>query len=114
MLDAHKQAPLCVDFNRSFAPCIQKIKEAIADRKTPLAIAYRMNVGYIPKENWVQTDLGAGRIIGEACHIIDLFYYLTDAKPVSVSVETLHASSDTLFPTDNFVASISFDDGSIC
>lgn len=114
MLDAHPNAPLCVDYNRAFAPCIQKIKEAIAERKTPLIIHYRMNAGYIPKEHWVQTDIGAGRIIGEACHIIDLFYYLTDARPVSVSVESLNTGTDTLFPTDNFVASISFSDGSIC
>lgn len=114
LLDAHPGAPLCVDYNRSFAPCMQKIKAVVADRKTPLVVHYRMNVGYIPKEHWVQTEVGAGRIIGEACHIIDLFYYLTDAQPVSVSVETLQAGTDTLFPTDNFVASISFNDGSIC
>ena len=55
-------------------------------------IHYRMNAGYIPKEHWVQTDIGAGRIIGEACHIFDLFCYLIDAKPVSVSVESFNPS----------------------
>jgi predicted dehydrogenase/threonine dehydrogenase-like Zn-dependent dehydrogenase len=113
-LDNHKQAPFCVDYNRSFAPFIQKIKKAIEKRHSPLMVHYRMNAGFISKEHWVQTDIGAGRIIGEACHIFDLFCYLTEAKPVSVSVEALHAATDDIFPTDNFSTQITFDDGSIC
>jgi predicted dehydrogenase len=77
-------------------------------------IQYRMNAGFIPKEHWIQTDVGAGRIIGEACHVIDLFCFLTDAQPVAVSVESLHAGRDDLFPTDNFNVQISFNDGSVC
>lgn len=73
-----------------------------------------MNAGFIAKEHWVQTDVGAGRIIGEACHIVDLFCFLTDAKPLSVSVESLASHNENLFPTDNFSAQFSFDDGSIC
>lgn len=108
------KAPVCVDYNRSFAPYIKKIKKVIKKRNSPLMIQYRMNAGFIPKEHWIQSEVGAGRIIGEACHIFDLFYYLTDAKPVAVSVESLNPSSDDLFPTDNFSASISFSDGSVC
>lgn len=107
-------APFCVDYNRSFAPFIQKIKWEISERKTPLVIQYRMNAGYITADHWVQTDIGAGRIIGEACHIFDLFCFLTGANPVSVSVEALKPQSNNLFPTDNFSVQISFDDGSIC
>lgn len=110
----HPQMPFCVDYNRSFSPFIQKIKHELVDRSCPLMIQYRMNAGFIPKEHWIQTDIGAGRIIGEACHIFDLFCYLTDSKPVAVSVETLHTNDDNLFPTDNFNAQISFADGSVC
>ena len=113
-LQENPKLPFCVDYNRSFAPFIQKIKHAVTSRHTPLVIHYRMNAGFIPKEHWVQTDIGAGRIIGEACHIFDLFCYLTDAKPIAVSVEALHAGTGDVFPTDNFSAQIRFDDGSIC
>jgi len=106
--------PFCVDYNRSFAPFMLKIKTQLAKRKTPLVAHYRMNAGRIDKDNWVQTQVGAGRIIGEACHILDLFCFLTDANPVAVSVESLHAQRTDIFPTDNFTAQISFDDGSIC
>ncbi len=93
---------------------MQKIKKAVTHRNSPLVVHYRMNSGFIPKDHWVQTDIGAGRIIGEACHIFDLFCYLTDAKPVSVSVETIRPSGDNLFATDNFSAQIGFSDGSVC
>ncbi len=107
-------APLCVDYNRSFAPFIQKIKRAITTRHAPMMIHYRMNAGYIPKEHWIQTSVGAGRIIGEACHIIELFCFLVGAKPSAVSVEAIHASRDDIFPTDNLTVQIRFSEGSIC
>jgi len=112
--DIHPHAPLCVDYNRSFAPFIQKIKRAITGRHAPMMIHYRMNAGYIPKEHWIQTSVGAGRIIGEACHIIELFCFLVGAKPITVSVEAIHASRDDIFPTDNLSVQIRFSEGSIC
>ncbi len=113
-LEKHSTAPFCVDYNRSFSPFMQKIKKVVQKRKAPLLVHYRMNAGYISKEHWIQSDIGAGRIIGEACHIIDLFCFLTDAQPVAVSVEALHAARNDIFPTDNFCTQISFDDGSVC
>ena len=63
-LKEYTDAPLCVDYNRSFAPFVQKIKSVTAKRKTPLVVHYRMNAGLIGKDHWVQTEIGAGRIIG--------------------------------------------------
>jgi predicted dehydrogenase len=113
-LHRFSDAPLCVDYNRSFSPFMQKIKQAIEKRHSPLMVHYRMNAGYISKDHWIQSDIGAGRIIGEACHIIDLFCFLTDSKPLAVSVEAMHTAKDDIFPTDNFSAQITFQDGSIC
>jgi predicted dehydrogenase/threonine dehydrogenase-like Zn-dependent dehydrogenase len=110
----NQDARLCVDYNRSFAPCIERIKETITTRTSPLVIAYRMNAGFIPKSHWVQTEVGAGRIIGEACHIIDLFHFLTDSYPRCVSVESLQPATDDLLPSDNFSVQITFMDGSVC
>lgn len=113
LFKSNPNTPICVDYNRSFAPFVRKIKQAVDQRTSPLMIHYRVNAGYLPKDHWVQTEVGAGRIIGEACHIIDLLCYLINSKPVSVSVESLHSSKDMLFPTDNFSAQIHFSDGSI-
>jgi predicted dehydrogenase len=93
---------------------MQKIKWEIAKRSSPLVIHYRMNAGYIAGDHWTQTAVGAGRLIGEACHIFDLFCFLTDSHPVAVSVEALKPATNNLFPTDNFSVQISFEDGSIC
>jgi predicted dehydrogenase/threonine dehydrogenase-like Zn-dependent dehydrogenase len=110
----YPEAPFCVDYNRSFSPFMQKIKAAVDHRHAPMMVHYRMNAGYVPKEHWIQTAIGAGRIIGEACHIIELFCFLVGSKPRTVSVEAIHASRDDIFPTDNLTVQIRFAEGSIC
>lgn len=107
-------ARLAVDFNRSFAPFMQEIKKAIRHRSNPLMLTYRMNGNYLPKDHWIQTDEHRGRIIGEACHIFELFCFLTDASPSIIQVAPLRHHSPDMPIADNFIAIITFDDGSIC
>ena len=113
-LQKNSSAQFCVDYNRSFAPFIKKIHAQTKLRTSPLIISYRINVGFIAKEQWLQRQMGSGRLIGEACHIFEMFLHLVDAQPISVSVESLKPTNNYLFPTDNFSAQISFADGSIC
>lgn len=113
-LKANPHAPLCVDFNRSVSPFIMAIKGAVAKRQTPLMMHYRINSSFLPREHWIHSELGAGRIIGDACSLVDIFCLLVEAEPLSVSVEAIRSSRDDVFPTDNFVAHISFHDGSVC
>ena len=113
-LQKNKSAQFCVDYNRSFAPFIKKINTYTKDRTSPLMISYRINVGFIAKEQWLQRQMGSGRLIGEACHIFEMFLHLVNAQPIAVSVESLKPSNHYVFPTDNFTAQISFTDGSIC
>ncbi|MBV8661271.1 MAG: bi-domain-containing oxidoreductase, partial [Candidatus Dependentiae bacterium] len=113
-LQKNKSAQFCVDYNRSFAPFIRKIHNYTKSRTSPLIISYRINVGFIAKEQWLQRQMGSGRLIGEACHIFEMFLHLVNAQPIAVSVESLKPTNNYLFPTDNFTAQISFADGSIC
>lgn len=113
LLKRNAAIPFCVDYNRSFSPFVQKIKKVVATRNTPLMMQYRFNSKYHTMHQWTHSNVGAGRIIGDACQIVDLFCYLTAAKPTAVSVEAMHAARDDIFPTDNFSAHISFDDGSV-
>ncbi len=113
-LQKNKSAQFCVDYNRSFAPFIKKIDHYTKDRTSPLMISYRINVGFIAKEQWLQRQMGSGRLIGEACHVFDMFLHLVNAQPIAVSVESLKPTNRYVFPTDNFTAQISFADGSIC
>ena len=71
---------LTVGFNRRFSPFIQDAKQQLGGGNAPLSVICTMNAGFIPPEVWVQDmEVGGGRIIGEACHLIDLITFLTDS-----------------------------------
>lgn len=103
-----------VGFNRRFSPFAKKIRQVVEGAKSPVMAYYRMNAGYIPANHWVHGAEGGGRIVGEACHIIDLFSYLTGAKPVSVSHESISTKNDYYSPRDNVTILIKYSDGSVC
>jgi predicted dehydrogenase/threonine dehydrogenase-like Zn-dependent dehydrogenase len=109
-----RDAPvLMTGFNRRFSPAVQKLRSRLERRTAPIVANYRMNAGYVPLDHWVHGPEGGGRNIGEACHVYDVFDALTGA-----SVKDVHASairpSARLAANDNFTATISYDDGSLC
>ena len=70
-----------VGYNRRFSPHIQKIKSLLDAKPSPKTFIMTMNAGEIPKEHWTQdAEIGGGRIIGEACHYIDLMRFLAGSK----------------------------------
>lgn len=102
-----------VGFNRRFSKYAKEISSAIANRSNPMIINYRMNAGYIPLDHWVHGEEGGGRNIGEACHIYDLFTYFTNSKISSVCAHSINPKTFQYSKRDNFIASLSFEDGSI-
>jgi len=97
-----------VGFNRRFSPHVQTIKSRLGSG--PMSMIYRVNAGSIPADNWIQDmDVGGGRIIGEACHFIDLLTYLNGSSPKAVSAMAL-PDPDGLNDTVNI--SIQFENGS--
>ncbi len=108
-----KKPMLTVGFNRRFSPLIRRIKDETVQSSTPLLIDYTMNVPYIGEDSWVQKEEGAGRIIGEACHIFDLFSYLVESPVVGYSVGSLSSSSGNILSSDNKVIQIEYSDGSV-
>lgn len=113
-LEEHPHLVLITGFNRRFSPILTDVKKKLDKRIAPIIIQYTMNAGYIPKENWVHGQEGGGRNIGEACHIYDLFNYLTGSKAVGVQGRSLNVGQSKFLKSDNFTATISFEDGSIC
>ncbi|MEM7174695.1 MAG: bi-domain-containing oxidoreductase [Chlamydiota bacterium] len=101
---------LLTGFNRRFSPSIQKIKRHL---KAPMVINYRINAGYLPKNHWVHQREGGGRNIGEACHIYDLFTFLTESKVTQVNAQSISPLGDQYNTNDNFVATMQFEDGSV-
>jgi predicted dehydrogenase len=104
---------LMTGFNRRFSGYAQKIANVLKDRSNPMMITYRMNAGYIPLNHWVHSIEGGGRNIGEACHIYDLFTFLTGAEIVGVSASALVPTTSYYSSSDNFCATVSFADGSV-
>jgi len=100
---------MMVGFNRRFAPQIQKVKQLLAGASGPKAFVMTVNAGAIPAEHWTQEKgVGGGRIIGEACHFIDLLRFLagvpiTDHQRVAMDSVT----------QDTVSLQLSFADGSI-
>ncbi len=111
-LKANSQSLLTVGFNRRFSPLARNLKSSIENRKSPLHAHYRVNAGYIPLNHWTQDPtLGGGRIIGEACHFIDLITFLVGASPVSVSTHALPDGGK--YREDNVSMTFTFPDGSL-
>jgi predicted dehydrogenase len=104
---------LLTGYNRRFSPHILKIKKIINNRTSPLIINYQMNAGYIPLDHWVHSEEGGGRNIGEACHIYDLFTFLTNSKIKKVNTNFMDSQTKYYSKFDNFITTITFKDGSI-
>jgi predicted dehydrogenase/threonine dehydrogenase-like Zn-dependent dehydrogenase len=100
---------LTVGFNRRFSPHTQKIKQLV--KGSELNVIATMNAGFISTESWVQ-DLqsGGGRIIGEACHYIDLISFITgsEVKEVCMNAMGLYPKENT----DNASVLLKYENGS--
>lgn len=104
-------------FNRRFAPAIEAVKAQADRRREPLVLSYRMDAGHLPGDHWVHGPEGGGRNRGEACHIYDLFTYLTGSEvepgPAGVTAVRMSPTTGWARGDDNFVSSMAFRDGSI-
>ena len=98
---------LMVGFNRRFAPMAVTLKQHFAGVH-PLHMVYRVNAGTIPAEHWLSDPAEGGRIVGEGCHFLDFFAYLTDTAPVSVERYVVDRSSP-----DDVQLTVQYDDGSV-
>jgi predicted dehydrogenase len=86
---------LCAGFNRRFSPFALECKEFFSAGRGPLSFVYRINAGRLPEGHWVQDpEQGHGRIIGEVCHFVDLFSFISEALPVRVEAWAAGESSD--------------------
>jgi len=97
-----------VGFNRRFAPLAQKMKKLLGEG--PKNIVATMNAGFIPPEVWVHDlEIGGGRIIGEACHYIDLCTYLAGSKVKAVAMNSMGTNPEE--NTDNASILLKYENG---
>ncbi|MCK0192660.1 bi-domain-containing oxidoreductase [Arenibacter sp. F20364] len=99
-----------VGFNRRFAPLAIKMKKLLGSDDSPLNIVATMNAGAIPPEMWVHDmEIGGGRILGEACHYIDLCSYLSGSKVVAVCMNAMGSNPEE--NTDNASILLKYENG---
>jgi predicted dehydrogenase len=98
---------LMVGFNRRFSPLAVELKDFIGNRG-PILAQYRCNAGPLPAEHWMAEPAEGGRILGEACHFLDFFAFLTGAEPQRVY------AAGPLAGRDDSLITVTYSDGSVC
>ena len=75
---------------------------------------FTMNAGFIPEEHWTQDSrIGGGRIIGEACHYIDLMRYLAESPFKTWSAIKIENKDTSSTRDDRAIINLEFENGSI-
>jgi predicted dehydrogenase/threonine dehydrogenase-like Zn-dependent dehydrogenase len=105
---------LAVDFNRSLAPETARVASHIRGQSAePLFVNYRVNAGYLEPDHWLRDpDVGGGRLVGEACHFVDLVSCLVGSRLRTVQVAGLGEGRASL-EHDSFALTLRYDDGSV-
>jgi predicted dehydrogenase len=102
-----------VGFNRRFAPHVRKIRALLAGTSEPKVLIMTVNAGAIPLNHWTQDHaIGGGRIIGEACHFIDLLRFLTQAPIIDFEAIKIGKTSVNTVCEDKASITLRFADGS--
>ena len=105
---ASQQGRLMVGFNRRFAPAATKLQAAIVARKGPRRFAAVINAGVLDRSHWaLDPAKGGGRIVGEACHFVDLARYL-----VGSPIRSVRCTRRDLDGQDGGCFALEFADGS--
>lgn len=112
-LQGNSAPQLMVGFNRRYSPQVRKIKDLLAPLKEPKSFIMTMNTGSIPADHWTQDNrVGGGRIIGEACHFIDLMRFLCGSEIVSVQARRMGDTPGVAVVEDKATITLGFADGS--
>jgi predicted dehydrogenase len=103
---------MLIGFNRRFAPLTVKMRDHLARHPGPKSLVLRVNAGALAKESWLAAaEEGGGRILGEACHFVDLARTLTGSRIVAVQAEGGRAKEG--LAADELAALLAFEDGSV-
>jgi predicted dehydrogenase len=100
---------LMVGFNRRFAPLVQRLKLLLSPATGPKSFVMTVNAGAVAPEHWTQDRaVGGGRVLGEACHFVDLLRFLCGSPIVSGSRMPMQSTTG-----DTLTLNLRFADGSI-
>ena len=115
MTDLGPNAPaLCVGYNRRFTGAISAVREHFDGIGGPLSALFRFAPGSLPRDAWPHVDeVGGGRLIGEACHAIDVVTAVVGSPPARVFAESAAMPGTTTPSDDRAVITIRHRNGSV-
>ena len=103
------EARIMVGFNRRFAPQVAAMKRLLGGAPGPKALVMTVNAGAVPADHWTQDlEVGGGRLVGEACHFVDLLRFLAGCPIVGHQRTRLRSVT-----SDTATIQLMFADGSI-
>jgi predicted dehydrogenase len=105
---------LSVGFNRRFAPATAAVRKHFEGIASPITISIRFNAGSIDPSHWTQDEVaGGGRIIGEACHAIDLATAIAGSPPIRVYAESVGGPNAPKITDDQCFMTLRHRNGSV-
>ena len=108
-----RKCRVMVGYNRRFAPHVIKMKALLNNIAEPKSFIMTMNAGAIPSDHWTQDpEIGGGRIIGEACHYIDLMRFLAGSEITGFNATCMGKADGVEISEDKASITLSFKDGS--
>jgi predicted dehydrogenase len=103
---------LMIGFNRRFAPLAMRMKALLGAVREPKSFIVTVNAGAAPAGHWTVESAGGGRVIGEACHFIDLLRFLAGC-PITGSVARRTDTESARSADPSVCITLSFADGSL-
>lgn len=100
---AETSGSLMVGFNRRFAPAAVEMKKWLDAAPGVKMMSYHVCAGVLAADHWYADPAQGGRIIGEACHMLDFACFML-GRPVRVSAQKSGK--------DSVSAQVEFADGS--
>ncbi|WP_421864528.1 bi-domain-containing oxidoreductase [Marinobacter adhaerens] len=105
---------LMIGFNRRFAPHVITAKSLLDKVVEPKNLIMTVNAGSIPADHWTQdSKVGGGRIVGEACHFIDLMRHLVGAPITGHHAVSIGRHPSVEITDDKSTIVLTFADGSV-
>jgi predicted dehydrogenase/threonine dehydrogenase-like Zn-dependent dehydrogenase len=102
-----------VGFNRRFATATAEVKKLLKAAPGPKTVSVRVMPGKLDPQSWYMNYAeSGGRVLGEACHFVDLIAHLVNSKPVRVSAQTVWPTEGRMNFPDSVTAQFEFEDGS--
>ncbi|MFQ5524845.1 MAG: bi-domain-containing oxidoreductase [Thermoanaerobaculia bacterium] len=100
--------PFTLGLNRRYSPMVAKLRELLTE---PIeTVSYQVNLPFVPPDHWSLDEVdGAGRLIAEGEHFLDVCNLLVGTQPLTVYARSLGEAPDDLRALCNCALTVHYD-----